>query len=230
MFLFRGEWRPFQCNWNEEENKVDPTKADVCFHFITSFVKLAMTKTKWLQSAEHWVNYPSLRKAGGHWVTSIHQSYIRPSIHHSFCISASTHTPTIALTIPEQNQDQRRKSLQLTENWCVSFFDITTQPFQSYWCKMSRETTHPQNSGSHFMILFTKVEQIHTQSSCMCIPWSPSLLPLLYNRSCWHCPLFLLAFQYQVKINYVTKKTLRSILGQHKTNSHTVHWWKAVQK
>lgn len=94
MFLFRGECRPFRCNWNEEENKVDPTKADVCFCFITSFVKLAMTKTKWLQSAERWVNYSSLRKAEGHWVTSIHQSYIRPSIHHFFCISASTHTPT----------------------------------------------------------------------------------------------------------------------------------------
>lgn len=90
--------------------------------------------------------------------------------------------------------------------------------------------THTQNSGSHFMKLFTKVEQIHTQSSCMYIPWSPSLLPLLYNRSCWHCPLFLLAFQYQVKINYVRKKTLLSILGQHKTSSRTVHWWNAVQK
>lgn len=89
--------------------------------------------------------------------------------------------------------------------------------------------THTQNSGSHFMKLFTKVEQIHIQSSCMCIPWSPSVLPVLYNRSCWHCPLFLLAFQYQGKINYVRKKTLCSILGQHKTNSHTFHWWKAVQ-
>lgn len=86
MFLFRGECRTFQCNWNEEENKVDPTKADVCFCFITSFVELAMTKTKWLQSAEHWVNYPSLRKAGGHWVTSIHQAKYTSSVLH-LCIN-----------------------------------------------------------------------------------------------------------------------------------------------
>lgn len=120
MFLFRGEWRPFQCNWNEEENKVDPTKADVCFHFITSFVKLAMTKTKWLQSAEHWVNYSSLRKAGGHWVTSIHQSYIRPSIHHSFCIN--THPNHCSHNTRTKSRSKEKKFAINRKLVCVFFW------------------------------------------------------------------------------------------------------------
>ena len=168
------------------------------------------------------------RRTLGHLYTSvIHQAKYKSFVLHQCINTPPNHCSHNTRT--KSRSKEKKFAINKNYNWCVSYFFIYNP------------LNHFSHTGAKWVvklhthkIQFTFHDTVHKswtdiQSSCMYIPWSPSVLPLLYNRSCWHCPLFLLAFQYQVKINYFRKKTLRSILGQHK-NSHTVHWWKAVQK